>query len=206
MPQHVVDADIAPATRCHLDRRRVRAVQFPRGRIQDGTRMRIFGVAADRAGSPIECPTDGAVRAPPTGLRIGRMGRRPIHCPGKCPRCPPRFVRNQFSGGLEPLDGGWHSFPPGLVSFWGEHLSEWTREEGDRSHENMHFEGVRPVRRRPQFVLHLQGQARQGAIGLPGSGRPLCPRGQRPQGHEPGPDHGAADRRAERRPSLGGTL
>ena len=62
------------------------------------------------------------------------------------------------------------------------------------------------VRHRPQFELHLQGPGRRREAGRARARRALCARRLGAQGRQPGADHRAADRRGDRRASVGRPL
>ena len=59
------------------------------------------------------------------------------------------------------------------------------------------------LRHRPQFDLHVQGPRRRREAGRARAGRPLCPGRLGSQSRRPRAHHRAADRRGERRASLG---
>ena len=62
------------------------------------------------------------------------------------------------------------------------------------------------LRHRAQLLLHLQGPAGGRAAGLARARRPLCPRGQHPQGRPARADHRPAGRRDHRAPCLGRSI
>ncbi len=62
------------------------------------------------------------------------------------------------------------------------------------------------LRHRPQFELHLQGPSGRCEAGRPRTGRALRPRRLGAQGRQPGAHYRPADRRRNRRASVGGPL
>ena len=75
-----------------------------------------------------------------------------------------------------------------------------------RRHHHRAVEAALVLRHRAQFVLHLQGQGGRREARRARTRRALRPRGQRAQGRQPRAHHRPADRRRDRRPSLGRAL